>query len=392
MSVTFLHTADWQLGKPFAGIADLQKRALVQQERLAVLDRIAESAARDGVSFVLVAGDLFDSPSATKATVAAACSAIGRMKVPVLAIPGNHDHGGPGSLWEQEFFLRERAALAPNFRILTIAEPVELEDAIILPCPLMRRAESVDPTAWLRDPAAVENCHPDKPRILLAHGSVQGFGSGGGEGDDEEIQLGSNRLDLTRLPAGTADYHALGDWHGTKQIDALTWYAGTPEPDRFPKGAANEPGHILRVTASRGQSPQVEREVTARLGWHRVAWNFSGDDSLDALGQELTEKLGSRAGQDLLRLELDGSLGIAACGVLDKMLESWEARLLRVKLSDLTTTAPSEAELEALTKRLEDPLISRVAAQLVSKAAGESEDAQAARLALRALHALTELS
>lgn len=392
MSVTFLHTADWQLGKPFAGIADPQKRALVQQERLAVLDRIAESAARGNVEFVLVAGDLFDSPSATKATVAAACSAIGRMKVPVLAIPGNHDHGGPGSLWEQEFFLRERAALAPNFRILTTFEPVELDHAIILPCPLLRRAESLDPTAWLRDPAALDSCAPDKPRVLLAHGSVQGFGAGGGEGDDEEIQLGSNRLDLARLPRGTADYHALGDWHGTKQIDALTWYAGTPEPDRFPKGAANEPGHILRVTARRGHDPEVEREATARLGWHQMAWSFSGDESLPELENVLTEKLGSRAGRDLLRLELDGSLGIAACAALDRMLESWEARLLRVKLRDFTTTAPSAAELDALTKRVEDPLISRVAAQLVAQAAGESADAHAARLALRTLHALTESS
>ena len=65
MPVTFLHTADWQLGKPFAGIADPQKRALVQQERLAVLDRIAAAAQESGAQFILVAGDLFDSPSAT---------------------------------------------------------------------------------------------------------------------------------------------------------------------------------------------------------------------------------------------------------------------------------------------------------------------------------------
>jgi hypothetical protein len=34
MSTRFLHTADWQLGKPFAGIVDAQKRALVQQQRM----------------------------------------------------------------------------------------------------------------------------------------------------------------------------------------------------------------------------------------------------------------------------------------------------------------------------------------------------------------------
>jgi DNA repair exonuclease SbcCD nuclease subunit len=84
---------------------------------------------------VVVAGDLFDSPNATKATVSAACSAVGAMGVPVLAIPGNHDHGGQGSLWKQEYFLRERDALAPNFRVLLEPQPLELENAMVLPCP-----------------------------------------------------------------------------------------------------------------------------------------------------------------------------------------------------------------------------------------------------------------
>ena len=104
MPTTLLHTADWQIGKPFAGVEDEQKRALLLQERLNVLERIKEVARAQKAEFLLIAGDLFDSPSVTKYFVSAACSAIGQMGVPVLAIPGNHDHGGPGSIWEQEFF------------------------------------------------------------------------------------------------------------------------------------------------------------------------------------------------------------------------------------------------------------------------------------------------
>src|SRR5450830_1297673 len=107
MTITFLHTADWQLGKPFAGVDDKQKRALLQNERLVVIKRMAHEARKYGAEFMLVAGDLFDSPRATKSTVAAACSAIGSIGIPVFAIPGNHDHGGAGSLWDQEFFKRE---------------------------------------------------------------------------------------------------------------------------------------------------------------------------------------------------------------------------------------------------------------------------------------------
>ena len=38
--ITFLHTADWQIGKPFASIGDPAKRARVQQERIEAIRRI----------------------------------------------------------------------------------------------------------------------------------------------------------------------------------------------------------------------------------------------------------------------------------------------------------------------------------------------------------------
>ncbi len=386
MAVDFLHTADWQLGKPFAGIADPQKRGLVQQERLAVLDRIAAAARESRCRFIVVAGDLFDSPGVTKTTVAQACSAIGRMEVPVFAIPGNHDHGGPGSVWEQEFFRRECAALSPNFTLLRKAEPVVLEEAVLFPCPLLRRAEPVDPTAWLRDPALTEALPSDKLRIVLAHGSVQGFGPAPTDADDGES--GGNRIALDRLPSGVFDYIALGDWHGFKEVTGSAWYSGTPEPDRFPKGDGNRPGHVLHVTAQRGGSPEVRPVNTARLRWQEMDWHFSEDSSLPALSAGIQDWLGQRAGQDLLRLRLSGSLGIGAAAELRQAIESWDARLLRLKMEDRTLLAPSPGELEDLTRRPGDPLISRVAGHLVRQLSGPPEEAEPARLALRELHAL----
>jgi len=97
MSLTFIHTADWQLGRPYASVEDSSKQIRLQQERIDCLARITALVKETNASFVLVAGDLLDSPSPTKATVSAACSALGKMGVPVIAIPGNHDHGGVGS-------------------------------------------------------------------------------------------------------------------------------------------------------------------------------------------------------------------------------------------------------------------------------------------------------
>lgn len=384
-AMTFIHTADWQTGKPFAGIGDAHKRSLVQQERIEAVKRIGGVAQEHGAAFVLVAGDLFDSPSADKATVSAACSAIGQIGVPVLAIPGNHDHGGPGCVWEQAFFQREREALAPNLRVLLEAAPVELDAAVILPCPLLRRAVMADPTDWLRTPEAFAGLSPDKPRIVLAHGSTQTFS--GQWADDEEDASAGNLLDLSRLPVAEIDYIALGDWHGSKQVDAKAWYAGTPELDRFPKGGEHDPGNILVVEARRGAVPQVARVATSRLRWSELAFDFAGDASLDTLQERLTGLLGARANEDLLRLSLTGSLGIEAANRLEERLESLGARLLRMKLANGTLIAPTEAELQALTARSGDPLIASVARQLVERAAGDSEEAQVARIALRELHA-----
>jgi DNA repair exonuclease SbcCD nuclease subunit len=81
------------------------------------------------LDFVVVCGDLFDSASPDAAIVSALCSAIGELNVPVYAIPGNHDHSGPGYIWEQAFSMREQSQLAPNLRILLDAKPVVCENA-----------------------------------------------------------------------------------------------------------------------------------------------------------------------------------------------------------------------------------------------------------------------
>ena len=103
--IRFLHTADWQLGKPYARVSDPDKRARLRQQRLAAIGRLGAVAQQQGAAFVVVAGDLFDSHQPIKQDISAACSAIGALALPVLVIPGNHDHGGAGSLWQESYFL-----------------------------------------------------------------------------------------------------------------------------------------------------------------------------------------------------------------------------------------------------------------------------------------------
>jgi DNA repair exonuclease SbcCD nuclease subunit len=386
----FLHTADWQLGKPYARVSDPDKRALLRQERLAAIGRIGAVARQHGASFVLVAGDLFDSHQPTRADVSAACSAIGSLGLPVLVIPGNHDHGGAGSVWMESYFQDERRQLAPNLTVLLERQPLELRQlglpgGVLLPCPLLRRAEPVDPTAWLRQLDV--SPWADQPRIVLAHGSIQGFGAQeSGDTDDENPPVPTNRIDLSALPSGAIDYVALGDWHGLKQVAPRAWYAGCHEMDRFPRAADYRSGQVLVVEAARTAMPEVQAVATGGIQWHQLQHRFNSDDDLERLEQRLRDLLGPRSNQDLLLLELDGSLSLAAASRLQDLLERLEARLLRLKRRDRTSVAPDPEELRQLTERAGDPLVARVAARLQELAAQGEEPGDLAHMGLRELH------
>ena len=458
--ITFVHTADWQIGKPFASIADPAKRARVQQERIEAVRRIGRVVRERRASFVVVAGDLFDSPTPTHATIAAALGAIASLEVPVYCIPGNHDHGGPDSLWEQTFFRSEHRRLAANVHLLLEPEPVIVDlpesaagpsadggppGVVLLPCPLRRRHEADDPTAWIRS-LDMASFGP-RPRIMIAHGSTTVFTAGGkactqgsGDGarddhadDDEPAATSINTLALDRLPLAELDYLALGDWHGFLAVGPKAVYSGTPEIDRFPK-PGQRPGHVAVVAVARAAEPRVEPVATGRLRWLAHSVTLGSAASCDAgrpgsLPQKDTTSRAdpaSRTGRDtgfptdeatvpqtmdepqamddgpgavaslqagegpmqlddwltaatrpavsgeagfdvcLARLEVRGSISLAERADLDRIVESWTARLLRFDLDDQTVLAPAPDEIRQLAERPGDPIIARVAAELMA--------------------------
>jgi len=373
-----LHTADWQIGKPYGTVADEQKRFRLQQERIAAVGRIRDLGRQHQAQLVLVAGDLFDSPTPAAPAVLEVLEAIGEMRVPVLVIPGNHDHGAAGSVWHRDDFQRHQRQLAPNLQLLLERQPLLLEQAVLLPCPLLRNQDSHDPTQWLRG-LDWNQLPTDRPRIVLAHGGVHGFGGRDYEGD-EEAQAGANNLiDLAALPADQIDYIALGDWHNLKQVSAQAWYAGTPEPDRFDQGEGNQRGQVLLVELQRGSTPSVTPLPTGRLRWHNLRVRFSGDGDLDRFERQLEELTEGRVARDLLRLEVGGSLSLAGHRRYQQRLDDLQQRLLRLRIKGVCQQAPEADELDQLTARSEDPLIARVARQLQHRLSRESDpDSEAA--------------
>jgi DNA repair exonuclease SbcCD nuclease subunit len=385
--LTFLHSADWQIGKPYARVQDPDKRARLRQVRIEAIGRIGAQVVATEARFLLVAGDLFDSPTPSSSDVTAVCQAIGRLGIPVLVIPGNHDHGAPGSVWHSPFFRSEQQRRAPQLQVLLERRPVELDDVLVLPCPLLRRSDSDDPTAWVRQ-LSWDDLPADKARILLAHGSVHGFAAADLDADEDNPSSANNRLQLDATLLQQLDYVALGDWHGLKSINTKTWYSGTPEPDRFPRSHDYQGGQILAVTVQRGGSPEVTPLATAALEWQQRRVELQSGSDLDRLESDLAPLLKAEPGQHLLLLEQSGSLGLEAHQRYQRLLERLEAQLLRLKQRGQVEARPDADELVNLIGRADAPLMARVAAELeaeLSAAIEQQQDAQQRGLLQQAL-------
>lgn len=379
--ITFVHTADWQLGKPFSRVANEERRVGLRSERIAAVQRIGDVVRAKNAAFVVVAGDLFDSNQPTNETVAATCDAIKSIGVPVYVIPGNHDHAGPGSVWEQSFFVAESRERAPNLRVLLDAKPIEEPGYILLPCPLNRRQSSEDPCSWIRDfDFAVLD---DRPRIVIAHGSTLSFKQ---ESDEEDSARQANFIELAKLPMSQLDSIALGDWHGLVEAGDKAWYSGSHETDRFPK-TGQTTGHVAVVQADRGGLPIVKPEQTGRTRWLTHSESFATDAGPAALKDALNQLVGDAERRlSLLKLSLRGSLGLAGHAELARILESWQSGLLDLRLDKSVAVAPTSEEIDGLTKAAGDPLIAHVARELQAQIDRGGEDTAIAGTAIALLH------
>lgn len=210
-----IHTADWQLGKPF-GRFPAEIRTALGEARFDAIDRIGALARERRAGHVVVAGDVFDSTGPADRDIVQAVTRMGKAPCTWWLMPGNHDHARSDGLWA-----RVRRAAPANVRVVDTPEPVELEEgAWLLPAPLEHRRTRDDPTSAYDGMSTPDGA----VRIGLAHGSIVDFGSRG-EAD--------NMIPPDRAQRSGLDYLALGDWHGFLTIGDRTAYSGTPEIDRF---------------------------------------------------------------------------------------------------------------------------------------------------------------
>lgn len=365
MSFTFIHTADWQLGKSF-GQFPAESGGALRLARQTVISKIAEAAKNAGASHILVAGDVWDSAIPSNATLRQPLTIMG--EAPELTwwlLPGNHDPDGADGLWD-----RIDAVKPDNVRTLRRAAPVEIEkDVFILPAPWSRIQHGQDLTDWMA------SCETPKGalRIGLAHGGVRGFGS---EGEGAREIIPPDRAETADLA-----YLALGDWHAHAQISPRTAYPGTAEPDRHKVGAR---GQVLAVTLRQGETPKIDIIPTSSYDWPLIEMVMEPGNiaqSLEDLKAQLN--MGHPLRRTHARLNISGDMTIEDWSIFEGYAEDMKGecasfdvrgadriRLIVVAedIEALDAQGSVREAAESLAARSEDSDLSRDDRQIASEA------------------------
>jgi exonuclease SbcD len=296
-----LHTADWHVDKTIG-----RSTARISEMRQ-VLGEIAALAEEEAVDLLLMAGDVFDRKVPTpeaEALVYETFLRLERAGIPVVLIPGNHDHP---ERWRAIRPLFERFSVhvvpepAPANRggIVRIAPPrggAPIEIATLPWVPLRR----IVPGEALINPHAGQGyihyearmtammsalagaLDPDACTMLAGHMYISGAKPGGGE---RELTLGDTyAVDPQNVPQ--VQYFALGHVHRPQAIrncPVPARYAGSPLQLDF--GELGYQNSVSVVELEPGLPAQV-REVPI-TGGRRLLDVHGSLDELEAMRDEL---------------------------------------------------------------------------------------------------------
>ena len=317
MSLRLLHTSDVHLGATFRVLGERGREQRRQLET--TFGRVVSLAVDEAVHAVLIAGDLFDSLAAARATMPAAVHELRRLGeagIPAVVIAGNHDPWGEGSisLW------RDLAAACPGVSVLgpdleTRTFP-ELDLAVVGRS-ARRHLTSETPLHGLPVP------RPARFLVGIAHGSVQ----------RPDLPARFDLMSAEEIGASGVDYLALGDWHSARDVSCgrvAAWYSGAPELIDLDEPGA---GSVCLVTLRAPGDVLVERRRVGRRTAARLVVELATSGGAEAVARAVRE----RADRDLaLTVVLAGLCSPADRPDAEALREACAEEFFRLEIRDET--------------------------------------------------------
>ena len=358
MTLRLIHTADWQLGKPFQRLpADIA--ALLREARLAAVRTIASLATRHDAAAVLVAGDMFDSNLVPERTIVQALAAMRGFTGSWILLPGNHDALLSEGVWSR----LDRLGRPANLVIAGTPTPIVLADGrlVVLPAPLTERHTADDLTAWMDETPTPSGAL----RVGLAHGSVGGPPARGRRRAEPDRSRACRRA-----PASTISPSATGTAHSRSRL--------VPGIPARPNPTVSAPTRPATHFWSSSPSPALRR-------WSHACPRpaMPGGSSISIFPASLIRWPRSMACSPaaaglehaLVQLTLTGAVDLATRAALEAHLERWSGELCHLEVRDQLLAEPSESDLLDLAG---SPVVGTVARELAELAAADPAQREAA--------------
>lgn len=375
-AVTFLHTADWQLGMTRHFLPrDAQEQFTAA--RLAAIERIGTVAHEVGAEFVVVCGDVFEDHRVSARIVRQALDRMAGFAVPVYLMPGNHDPFDAASIYRSDAFGRR---CPDNVTVLStpgVREVAEGVDLVVAPWPTKSPASDLVAEQVARVSA------DNRIRIVLGHGGTDLLSP-----SSDPAILAVDPLEAA-LRDEVVDFVALGDRHSVTDVGTTgrIWYSGAHETTNF-DDVETRPGEVLAVTLTRGaqRSVTVTPHPVGRWRFHSITADVDSAADIVALAARL-EAIPAKA-TTVVRLGLVGTLSVGDHAELTDLLDESSDRfaaLVRWDSRDDLRVVADPADVAGLGLR---GYAAEAADELVALAGSDDEQASVARDALALLSRL----
>lgn len=299
-SVSFLHTADLHLSRPFGflppKIAEERRR-----DQRKTLSKICSLAIERGVDLLLVAGDLFDTKDPDPTDIESFTTEVEKMSqagIRTFVIPGNHDEAGRNSVWTSLQAEGLYVFTEPKWH----AEIIEDLGTAITGIAFdrgghHRRAFDGFPET------------PDAVNIVLTHASYELF-----EGQVERY----HPFSAQEIEAVSADYVALGHYHSRSTIGGkAACYPGSPEGISFDQAETGSRSVIIgRIEDGSTALEEVEINTRAMKSAEIDCTTYDSETSILSAVRVLCDK------NALVEIELTGT----PCPEIRRALDNIENR------------------------------------------------------------------
>jgi DNA repair protein SbcD/Mre11 len=350
-----LHLADTHLDRVFGAADDRRDAARRRAGLRDALSRALAAGRTEGVSAVVLAGDIYEHASVTADTVAFLAGELERAEVPVLVTPGNHDPYVAGSAWQL-------AAWPANVHVFAAdrVEPFVLGEAVVV-----WGAAFCAATAPAGVPDRFSAPSDGRTHLLAIHAALTG---------ERWADEGRHRpVTRAQLEATNVARVLMGHFHDGYD-DGTLCYPGSPEPLGWGERHGDHGASIVTVSpagVTARHVPIASRRYVERAV--SVAGAAGSSDIEVCVGAEAAREAGA-----CLRLILEGEVA-AGCAVdVDALAERFGGDLEQLVVVDCTRPA---YDLQAIAR--ERSVRGRFVARMLAR-----DDAVAGEAVLAGLRAL----